>query len=332
MVRIIPKLLVCLLVCSPAWCQEPVVWVASPWQQVLRGSNPGTDKSAAIVAARNEYEPFRIIIRAGQQALTNVRVEASDFSGPAGKIDSSNLVLFREHYIHIDAPSPRSHAPVGWYPDALIPCSGGDPAARAAAKYGGLPLSVERNTNQGIWIDLYIPRQTEPGEYSGTITLTADGAPLSSVPIHVKVSPFSLPDTIAMRSNFGGLGSRLANSIKMDPSSKEFAAVEDQYIETLLAHRAIPSSLGNIWPRWTPQGGIDDSASGERFARWSKTATSTRCVSPLPIETNRTNAKLTCATWPPICGAKVGSIWHTSTWRTSQTMPSSTRPFGSRGS
>ena len=114
-------------------------------------------------------------------------------------------------------------------------------------------------------MDVYIPRDTAPGEYSGTITVTADGARLSSVPVKVRVLPFTLPDTIAMRSNFGGLGGGLARQLGMDAGSQEFAAVEDQYIDTLLAHRAIPSSLGNIWPKWTPEGGIDDSSSGERL-------------------------------------------------------------------
>ena len=155
----------------------------------------------------------------------------------------------------------RSKAPTGWYPDALIPIAGGDPAA----KYPPLPVSVEPGTNQGVWVDVYIPRDTAPGEYSGTITVTADGTRLSSVPVKVRVQPFTLPDTIAMRSNFGSLGGGLARQLGMDAGSQEFAAVEDQYIDTLLAHRAIPSSLGNIWPKWTPEGGIDDSSSGERL-------------------------------------------------------------------
>ena len=33
----------------------------------------------------------------------------------------------------------------------------------------------------------------------------------------------------------------------------------------MLKHRAIPSSLGSIWPKWTPEGGIDDSQTGERM-------------------------------------------------------------------
>lgn len=261
MFRMVLSLLVGLAGVSPCWSQEPVVWVASPWQHVLRSSEPGGARSAELVAARNEYEPLRVIVHAGAQALANVRVEASALSGPAGQIDAKNVALFREHYINVFKPSYRSQAPTGWYPDALIPVASGDPAA----KYPPLPVRVEPGTNQGFWADVYIPRATAPGEYSGTITVTAEGTQLGAVAVKVRVQPFTLPDTIAMRSNFGGLGGGLARQLGMDAGSAEFAAVEDLYIDTLLAHRAIPSSLGNIWPKWTPEGGIDDSTSGARL-------------------------------------------------------------------
>jgi len=261
MSRMVLSLLVGLAGLCPAWSQEPVVWVASPWQHVLRSTEPGGTKSAEIAAARNEYEPLRVIVHAGARALANVRVEASGLTGPAGRIEAQNVALFREHSIHVFRPSHRSQAPIGWYPDALIPIAGGDPAA----KYPPLAASVEAGTNQGFWADVYVPRETAPGEYSGTITVTADGAPLGSVRVKLRVQPFTLPDQIAMRSNFGGLGRGLARHLGMDAGSQEFAAVEDQYIDTLLDHRAIPSSLGNIWPEWTPEGGIDDSRSGERL-------------------------------------------------------------------
>ena len=261
MPRMVLSLLVGLAGLCPVWSQEPVVWVASPWQQVLRSTEPGGAKSAGIVAARNEYEPLRVIIRAGAKALAGVRVEASALKGSAGQIEARNVALFREHYINVFKPSLRSKAPTGWYPDALIPLAGGDPGA----KYPGVPVSVEPGANQGFWADVHIPRDTAPGEYSGTINVTADGVRLGAVPVKLRVLPFTLPDKIAMRSNFGGLGGGLARQFGLDAGSKEFAAVEDRYIHTLLAHRAIPSSLGNIWPKWTPEGGIDDSSSGERL-------------------------------------------------------------------
>ncbi|MHB8898659.1 MAG: DUF4091 domain-containing protein [Thermoguttaceae bacterium] len=261
MFRMVLSLLVGLSGAAAARGQAPVVWVASPWQHVLRSTEPGAARAAEIVAARNEFEPLRVIVRAGDKALSDVRVEAAALVGPAGRIEASNVALFREHYIDVFKPSPRSKAPTGWYPDALVPLAGGTDAPQTPPA----PMSVEAGTNQGIWADVYVPRDTAPGEYSGPITVTADGAKIGSVPVKVRVLPFTLPDTIAVRSNFGSLGSGLARHLGMDTDSKEFAAVEDRYIDTLLAHRAIPSSLGNVWPKWTPEGGIDDSASGERL-------------------------------------------------------------------
>lgn len=263
--RVVPRIIVSVLIClaglGPAWSQEPAVWVASPWQHVLRSTEPGAAKSAEIVAARNEYEPLRVIIRAGAQPVANLSVEATDLTGPAGRIEAKHVAMFGEHYLNVFSPSRASQAPTGWYPDALIPVAGGDPVA----KYPPIPASVEPGTNQGVWVDVYVPRDTAPGEYSGAIVVTADGSRLASVPVKVRVQPFTLPDSIAVRSNFGSLGSRLARHLGMDANSQEFAAVEDEYIDTMLAHRAIPSSLGNIWPKWTPEGGIDDSTSGERL-------------------------------------------------------------------
>lgn len=240
---------------------EPIVWVASPWEHVLRSTTPGPARAATISAARNEYEPLRVVVRAGDVALKNVTVAASELSGPAGQIDAKNVALFREHYIDIFEPSSRSKAPPGWYPDALIPLASADPSA----KYPPMAHRVEPGTNQAFWADVYVPRDTAPGDYAGTIHVTADGATLAQVSVKLCVLGFTLPDTFAMRTNFGSLGGSLARQLGMDVGSPTFAAIEDQYIETLLAHRAIPSSLGRVWPKWTPDGGIDDSQSGQRL-------------------------------------------------------------------
>ena len=101
---VMPRIVILLLVgvagLRPAWSQELVVWVASQWQHVLRSTEPSGAKSAEIAAARNEYEPLRVIVHAGVQALANVRVEASILTGPAGQIEARNVALFREHSIH----------------------------------------------------------------------------------------------------------------------------------------------------------------------------------------------------------------------------------------
>lgn len=261
MIRFFVVLLGCVAGLAPLQGQEPVIWVASAWQHVLRDTAPQAVRTAAISAARNEYEPVRIIVRAGAEPLTNVRVDATDLVGPVGKIAADHVTVFREHYLHVFEPSYASHAPVGWYPDALIPLRDSDSTAR----FPGVAPEIAPDTNQGFWVDVYVPRDAAPGTYTGSLSASADGTALGSIPLEVQVAHFTLPDTIAMRSNFGGLGSRLAQQLGMETGSPEFAAVEDAYIDLLLAHRAIPSSLGNIWPHWTPDRGVNDSRTFERL-------------------------------------------------------------------
>ncbi|HKK42322.1 MAG TPA: hypothetical protein VJ963_07935, partial [Bacteroidales bacterium] len=114
-----------LLLLLPA-CKEKAikttVWVASPWQKVMRDTPPDTVSSANLKAAANEYEPFRIIIHNdGSGTISDVNVTISDIKGPQGVIKGNDIQLYRAHYINISQPSAGTNNPVGWYPDALIP-------------------------------------------------------------------------------------------------------------------------------------------------------------------------------------------------------------------
>jgi hypothetical protein len=261
----VSMVIVSLAICGVASSQNPAVWVASPWEHVLRSTEPGPDRSVSLYAGRNEYEPFRVIVRAGEQPLADVNLVASGLKGPAGEIPAANLSLFREHYINVFEPSLRSTAPTGWYPDALVPfVDPVDGSELSGATCDGVPFSVEANTNQGVWLDVYVPPDAEAGEYAGSVTVTAAGATLAEVAVTLTVWDFTLPETIAMRSCFGSFG-RIAKPLGMDAASEEFRQVEDLYIDTMLAHRCIPSSVGPIWPEWSQEAGIDDSASGERL-------------------------------------------------------------------
>lgn len=244
------------------------VWVASPWEHVLKSSAPGTAKEAVLSAAANEYEPFRIIVRAGEGGLADVNLIAKDLNGPGGRIPARNVTLFREHYLNVFEPSLRSTAPVGWDPDALIPFV--DPVTGEklqGAKYQAAPCTIEANANQGYWVDVYVPAGTKAGDYRGTVTVMASGKRLADIPVKLTVWPFELPQTIAMESCFGSLGTRIAKKNGLEPNSPELAAIEDQYLDAFLAHRAVPGSLGNIWPTVNEDGTVDDSQTGERLRK-----------------------------------------------------------------
>jgi len=194
---------VALLVAGRAVAAPLTVWVLPSLARVMRGDAPGNVASATLYAARGEYEPFQVAIRAPASGLTNVRVAASDLTGAAGRIASLNLTLFLERYVdvprstHCPYPGGNCPGPAGLYPDGLVPLAIASDPNRAA-----VPFSVAAGENQPIWIDVLVPRAVAPGVYSGTLTVTADQGS-ATIPVQLTVWAFELPAKPALRSSFG---------------------------------------------------------------------------------------------------------------------------------
>ena len=60
--KILNTFLILLFLATACAKQPGIVWVASPWQQVVRSTPPLDQKVVNLKAASNEYEPFRIIV------------------------------------------------------------------------------------------------------------------------------------------------------------------------------------------------------------------------------------------------------------------------------
>jgi hypothetical protein len=82
--------------------------------------------------------------------------------------------------------------PTGWKPVQLVP-------ENAKRGLGGLPVAVQPDQNQSIWIEIYIGRTRPAGTYRGTIELRADGA-RRTLPIELEVFDFTLPDENSMHA------------------------------------------------------------------------------------------------------------------------------------
>ncbi len=211
------------MVFVPAFAQAGVarVWAVSDGEKIeqdelasaLRARNSAWDgKTVRLFGARNEVIAFQVMVQSdarGIQALTAALPELRQRGGK-GRIayaapgtDPSQTVgrpieIFAVHYLsvtettHADwAWKPGSPAAprdtTGWKPVQLVP-------ENARAGRGGLPLRVDPERNQSIWIEVYTPRDLPAGLYEGTVTVTADGQPLR-VPVELQVFDFTLPDT-----------------------------------------------------------------------------------------------------------------------------------------
>jgi hypothetical protein len=160
-------------------------------------------RQVALAGAKNEVLAFQLQIES-KKPLNDIHVAISDLKGPAPFPARENVRLFKEWYVEVKQPS-HGGSPLGfdclgpaWYPDALIPLD-----ERAKPEFG-MPFDLPDKANavldqkvQAIWVDVSIPRDQEPGTYTGTIRVTAragDRQVEESLSLNVEVFPFALSD------------------------------------------------------------------------------------------------------------------------------------------
>ena len=219
----------------------PAVWVVPALTRVARDEAAGNQREMALWAARGEYESFQVAVRAGAGGLKNVNVAISDLTGDRGRISKNNLTLYREHYIQVMHGSPDrggTNRPLGpgWYPDALIPfTASGSRALRAA------PFDLAPSSNQPIWIDVFVGRETSPGQYRGTVTVTSDEGK-AAVSVILNVWNFELPRRPSLLSAFNIYNDTISNP-------RVFYGDEKQNQEMLLRHKLMPVSVDPRYER-----------------------------------------------------------------------------------
>ena len=228
-------------------------------------------RTITMSGARNESVSFNMVLEAANVAARNVSVSFNTLVGPNGATiqtdrqatgnDVFNWVnrpieLFYVRYLQIaglstfgwfrgsDTLMPlRFQSPVThlwtdrpdhnkFYPDILVPLELVSTFNIAAA------------TNQSVWSDIYIPKGTPAGVYSGTVTVKENGVTTHAVPVSLTVQPFSLPDT----SSIKGFSHLDANEIQRryiaegyinwsDTRSIRLRHIADVYFQLFHRHR-----------------------------------------------------------------------------------------------
>ena len=118
------------------------------------------DGPIELSLARNERESTQIVLFPGR-AVPGARVEVSDLTSDAGRV----MDRVEVHVVgHVNLLSPRTDAGrAGWHPDPLLP-------NRAVDLEAGVPQSFLVSVGAGA--------ATEPGTYTGTVSVTAPGTRL----------------------------------------------------------------------------------------------------------------------------------------------------------
>jgi len=170
-------------------------------------------KQINLFAARNEVVACQLAIPG---PASGVVIECSDLTGPAVIDAITDIEIAKQWYLNVaqnsssqDSTTAGWHMGPGWYADALIP-------VETSGAYGQ-PFDIpDRNNSvigqrwQGIWIDVYIPRDVPAGTYAGSITIAADQF-AETLALTVEVYDVTLSDDYACEvglNHYGSLASK----------------------------------------------------------------------------------------------------------------------------
>ena len=193
---------------------------------------PSFNKQARISLAKNEYESFQVVLQTQGKALNNVELKISDLvnSRTGSKIDHSNVSVRVVGYVKTVEPYyPVKY--VGLWPDPLLPEHITD---------------VKADSTQPFWVTVHASPETTAGDYTGSITVSADDQVLQSIPVSVHVYNFTLPTASHLKTAFDFYGHITKTRYPQAENESEAAYkirindLNDQYILAMLQYRMNP--------------------------------------------------------------------------------------------
>lgn len=152
--------------------------------------NTESQKSIQLWAWKNDKAAAEFAVLCADKDIENVSLNVSDLLGEAGKIPSSQVRL---SFIK-DVKAYTGHA--GWYannPKNILPR--GKREYYPEVIYSDKPVAIAKNRFQLVWAEVYITKNTCPGIYSGTITISAENTEKTvTLDYAVEVLNITMPD------------------------------------------------------------------------------------------------------------------------------------------
>lgn len=178
-----------------------------------------------IEAARNEYEPFQIVLRPAT-ALSNLVVSVSDFvrlgDGPSARIAATNVEVCAVEYVPVAEPSD-SMGVTGEWPDPLSPWVDA--------------IRIPAGLNQPLWFTVYVPKDTPAGDYEAVMTFSAASRAAFDITVRLRVFNFTLSDVTHTRTAYGLNSDFTWHNLT---STAEKKLVWDLYLQNFRKHRISP--------------------------------------------------------------------------------------------
>lgn len=187
-----------------------------------------TDAMINLTMARGEYESSQIIITPTKD-VRFYDVKVSDLTRVGGTeiFPKEKISVYHEKYLTVKRNKQNNGAPLGNYPDALVPLD-------AIKEYG--ENTVAANTNQGIYVTFEADIEQETGVYTGSMQIDF-GDFRKDVPIRIDVIDLTVSETVHTKSIF-------QTDWPFDAGEMNSTqAMMDAYADKLIEYRLSPHRL-----------------------------------------------------------------------------------------
>ena len=204
-------------------------WTTPPAERVFKDAAIPTEAGTEIrvYAARNEFEPFQVVVRPA--ASGPVTVEVGDFgSGISAEIHQVKYVPI--------AQATDSLGRVGDYPDPLWPLE------------NGASVSLTGGENTAFWISLKVSKAAASGDHASTVTI-GDAA----IPVGLHVFDFALPDAVHVKSQMNFSHQSVLDKYGVSGTDDEYWMYVDMMKQFFIDHRLTPKSV--LWSGGLTSGG-----------------------------------------------------------------------------
>lgn len=156
-----------------------IVFSRSPLEYVFPGSRPAQNEILQkfdLKLAQNEFEPFTFTIYPLKD-LGNVTVRVTDLLGDEGLISKKNITI-----CHVGEVQSTIGVPEGKF--RRLPCLL-KPEKR---------IEVRAGKGERFWLTIRVDESVRPGLYNGEIEIVPEKGANWSIPVTIRVLPFSLCD------------------------------------------------------------------------------------------------------------------------------------------
>ncbi|MBN1487370.1 MAG: DUF4091 domain-containing protein, partial [Anaerolineae bacterium] len=206
------------------------IWAAPAIEKILKtDAVPVAEAPLRIYAAKDEFEPFQLVVNApaDQQLAVNI----TDFKKGGDIITATNVTLHRVDYVTLTRLSD-DFGRLGEWPDPLYPVAmGGN-------------VTFPAKANQPLWFTVHVPRDAQPGSYQATVSIGS-----ATIPVELEVWDFALPEEIHLAGEWGFGWSQMVETYKGTSGGSVQSCywdLVDSLYEDFAGHRLTPKGVG--WP------------------------------------------------------------------------------------